>query len=147
MQMQHFRRYQVLPLFLLVVPAYSFLRNNIGGRQRTFSKCEEKLNKIDGLDKLRKEYSKQGLSEESIPSSPFVLFSTWFNEAIEAKLTEPNAMCLSTSINNHPSARIVLLKAFDDRGFVYFTNFNSRKAEELRTNPYVALTFLWADLV
>jgi pyridoxamine 5'-phosphate oxidase len=95
---------------------------------------------------LRKEYKLKGLSEEDVPDSPFGLFKTWFTDACDANLLEPNAMCLSTCVDNKPSARFVLLKGYDDRGFVWYTNFNSRKGGELDANPNAALTFLWAEL-
>lgn len=101
---------------------------------------------MSSIGDLRKEYSTQGLLESSIPSDPFILFQTWFDEACAANVLEPNAMCLSTCVNNIPSARIVLLKNFDERGFVWYTNQNSRKADEIKENPNAALTFWWGDL-
>lgn len=95
---------------------------------------------------LRKEYSNTGLEESTLPINPFDMFLHWFNEAVAAEVSEPNAMCLSTCINNRPSARQVLLKGFDQRGFVFYTNYKSRKSQELIENPYAALTFFWVDL-
>lgn len=97
---------------------------------------------------LRKEYSSQGLVEDKsvISNGPFKLFEAWLNDAVAARVVEPNAMCLSTCVNNKPSARYVLLKGFDERGFVWFTNYESRKGEELASNPHAALTFWWGDL-
>ena len=96
---------------------------------------------------LRKEYSRQGINEEDCPLDPYDLFKVWFDEACNAKVIEPNAMCLSTSSKDgYPSARYVLLKAHDERGFVWYTNFNSRKGGELIENPRAALTFWWGDL-
>ena len=95
---------------------------------------------------LRVSYSKQGLDEGSLATDPHVMFRGWFEEACSAKVIEPNAMCLSTCADNKPSARYVLLKGHDERGFVWYTNYNSRKAAELTDNPYAALTFWWGDL-
>jgi len=98
---------------------------------------------------LRKEYSGIGLSEnDSLVKSgkPIDLFALWLQEACNAKVIEPNAMCLSTCKNNRPSARFVLLKGFDERGFVWYTNYESRKSDELSENPFAALTFWWGDL-
>ena len=100
----------------------------------------------NSISDLRKEYSRQGLDESLLPKNPHTLFTTWFQEACDAKVIEPNAMCLSTCKDNKPSARIVLLKAFDEKGFVWFTNYESRKGMELESNPYAALTFWWGDL-
>lgn len=97
---------------------------------------------------LRKEYSRQGLeeSDSTVSQGPFAVFTSWLNDAMNAKVIEPNAMCLSTCSNDIPSARYVLLKAFDDRGFVWYTNYNSRKSSELIENPHASLTFWWGDL-
>jgi len=72
------------------------------------------------IDELRKEYSSKGLLEDELPNDPMILFSNWFEEACNANVLEPNAMCLATCINNIPSNRYVLLKAHDNRGFVWY---------------------------
>jgi pyridoxamine 5'-phosphate oxidase len=96
---------------------------------------------------LRKDYSLQELSEKEINPNPFIQFKFWFDQALEAQLTEPNAMTLATSTpDGKPSGRMVLLKNFDDRGFVLFTNYNSHKGQELAENPHAALVFWWAEL-
>lgn len=96
---------------------------------------------------LRKEYSLAGLSEADAGEDPFALFHRWFNQAVAAELTDPNAMILATCTpNGLPSARAVLLKALDDRGFTFFTNYDSRKGHEMAANPHVALVFLWHQL-
>lgn len=116
-----------------------------------------KSSDVSNIADFRKEYSRQGLveSDEVRLGGPFELFKRWLKEAIDAKVIEPNAMCLSTvnlvtdsSANPvaRPSSRYVLLKGFDERGFVWYTNYNSRKAGELQQNTYAALTFFWADL-
>ena len=96
---------------------------------------------------LRKDYTLQGLSETDIDPNPFIQFRKWFDQACSAKLPEPNAMTLATATpDGKPSARMVLLKDFDARGFVFFTNYNSQKGQELAENPQAALVFWWAEL-
>lgn len=99
------------------------------------------------LARLRKEYSRHTLDELEVDLSPFVQFRHWFEEALKVELTEPNAMVLATaSTDGKPSARVVLLKAFDERGLVFFTNYEARKSVELAENPQAALLFVWAEL-
>lgn len=99
------------------------------------------------LAEMRKEYADGGLSEADAGDEPFTLFHRWFDQAVAANLHEPNAFVLATSTNDaFPSARIVLLKALDDRGFTFFTNYDSRKGRELALNPCVALVFPWHAL-
>lgn len=99
------------------------------------------------LQEMRTEYKQATLDESSVPHDPFLLFETWFNQAVESKLKDPNAMLLATSSKeNIPNIRGVLLKIFDEKGFVFFTNYNSVKAKEIEENPNVALEFLWLDL-
>jgi len=95
---------------------------------------------------LRRNYSYQGLSESDADPNPFQQFQQWFDQALAAQILEPNAMTLATAFAGKPSARIVLLKQFDDRGFVFYTNYCSRKGQELAENPWAALVFWWADL-
>lgn len=96
---------------------------------------------------LRQDYTKQGLREIDLDADPFKQFKTWFDQALEAQLPEPNAMTLATAtIDGKPSARMVLLKDFSDRGFVFYTNYQSHKGQELNTNPQAALVFWWAQL-
>jgi len=96
---------------------------------------------------IRKDYTLQDLSEKEIDSNPFVQFKIWFGQSLAAQLPEPNAMTLATCTpNGRPSARMVLLKDFDERGFVLFTNYNSQKGQELTANPLAALVFWWAEL-
>lgn len=104
------------------------------------------MNEID-LASLRIDYSRETLDESSVAASPFVQFAAWMTEALEAQLPEPSAMTLATSDKEgHPSARVVLLKGFDDDGFTFFTNYESRKGQELAANPHCALHFFWAEL-
>lgn len=96
---------------------------------------------------LRKEYTEGGLSESDVDADPLRQFERWFGEALAAHLTEPNAMTLATATaDGQPSARVVLLKAFDASGFTFFTNYDSRKGRELTANPRAALLFYWPQL-
>ena len=102
---------------------------------------------IADLRKLRKEYTQAGLHESEANPDPIEQFRKWFDEALAADLHEPNAMTLATATpDGRPSARVVLLKGFDARGFVFYTNHEGRKAQELEKNPYCALVFYWAEL-
>ena len=101
----------------------------------------------DYIAKIRKEYKKNYLDESNIASSPYEQFKSWFNEALNAEIEEPNAMTLATvSTKGFPSARIVLLKDFDKNGFVFFTNYESRKGNHLKNNSNAALVFFWKEL-
>jgi pyridoxamine 5'-phosphate oxidase len=96
------------------------------------------------LAAMRQEYSVGGLSESQAGMDPFALFRLWFEQAVAAGVHEPNAFVLATSTpEGTPSARLVLLKRLDDRGFTFFTNFDSRKGREMADNPSVALVFPW----
>lgn len=96
---------------------------------------------------LRQDYTLQDLNEYEIDPNPFIQFKSWFEQAVAAQLPEPNAMTLATSSpDGKSSARMVLLKNFDERGFVLFTNYNSHKGKELTANPHAALVFWWAEL-
>ena len=96
---------------------------------------------------LRREYARHRLDEADVSPDPMVEFARWFAEAREAQLPEPNAMTLATaSAEGVPAARIVLLKGFDERGFVFFTDYRSSKAADLDANPRAALVFLWKEL-
>jgi pyridoxamine 5'-phosphate oxidase len=96
---------------------------------------------------LRTEYHRGELREDEAGADPYALFQRWFDEAIAAGGRDPNAMSLATvDVDGQPSVRIVLCKEFDARGFVFFTNFSSRKGQELARNPRAALLFYWADL-
>jgi pyridoxamine 5'-phosphate oxidase len=103
---------------------------------------------LSSVADLRKEYSEKGIQDNdpAIEKGPIPFFKTWFDEACAANCLEPNAMCLSTCSNNIPTARVVLMKAYDDRGFVWYTNYNSRKSADIAANPHAALTFWWGDL-
>lgn len=99
------------------------------------------------LADLRREYVRNGLTEAAAAGDPFAQFRDWFDQALAANLPDANAMVLSTATSDgRPSARVVLLKGFDERGFTFYTNGLSRKGRELATNPHVALTFFWPEL-
>lgn len=96
---------------------------------------------------LREDYSKKSLDISDVSKNPFHQFGVWFHEAMDSKVPEPNAMTLSTvSKDGKPSARVVLLKGFDERGLTFYTNYNSRKGQEMAENPNVSLVFLWLEL-
>ncbi|MEP0860162.1 MAG: pyridoxamine 5'-phosphate oxidase [Ignavibacterium sp.] len=98
------------------------------------------------LNNLRKNYQKGELLESQINPNPFRQFEIWFEEVLKSNIYEPNAMILATSVGNKPSARVVLLKGFDESGFKFYTNYNSRKGRELSLNQNAALLFYWMDL-
>jgi pyridoxamine 5'-phosphate oxidase len=96
---------------------------------------------------LRKEYCLAGLTETELDPDPIQQFQKWFDQALKGGLAEPNAMTLATADKlGRPSARVVLLKGVDERGFSFFTNYESRKGRELAENPQAALAFYWAAL-
>lgn len=99
------------------------------------------------LHDLRRDYARETLDESSVASDPFAQFRAWFDEAVRAEVPEPNAMTLATATREgHPSARIVLLKHVDARGFTFFSDYRSRKGREIDANPLGALCFLWHEL-
>ena len=96
---------------------------------------------------IRREYAHARLDESNVNADPVAEFDLWFSQALEAKVLEPNAMALATSTpEGSPSVRIVLLKGYDQRGFVFFTDYRSRKGSELESNPHAALAFYWGEL-
>ncbi len=95
----------------------------------------------------RKSYERAILDEHGIDLDPFQQFTIWYDEAVAAGLPEPEAMTLSTAtLEGQPSARIVLLRGYDERGFCFFSNYSSQKGQELAVNPYAAVTFHWVEL-
>jgi len=99
------------------------------------------------LAEFRKEYSDRGLSRTELDGDPVAQFTAWFSQATAMKLHEPNAMTLATvDSEGMPYQRTVLLKYFDEDGFVFFTNYGSRKAEQIKGNPRVSLLFPWITL-
>ena len=97
------------------------------------------------LSNLRKEYLKSGIVKDNLKSNPIEQFSLWFDQAIEANIIEPSAMSLATS-DDYIGIRTVLLKFFDDKGFVFFTNYESKKSKQLQNNPQAAILFPWLAL-
>jgi pyridoxamine 5'-phosphate oxidase len=96
---------------------------------------------------IRKDYKLQTLSETDVAADPVAQFTKWWDDAVKSEITEVNAMTLATADKNGmPAARIVLLKGYDEKGFVFFTNYNSHKGEELLQNPNACLVFFWKEL-
>ena len=99
------------------------------------------------LSALREEYTRDGLKREDLNADPVEQFTCWFDQAMKTEVHEPNAMSLATvSPEGQPSLRTVLLKYFDEKGFVFFTNYTSEKAHDIEQNPKVALMFFWLPL-
>ena len=96
---------------------------------------------------MRREYTREALDEAAVDADPVVQFGRWFEQATQADLLEPHAMTLATATpDGRPSARMVLLRGFDERGFCFYTNYQSRKGAELAANPRAALVFWWDRL-
>ena len=96
---------------------------------------------------LRKSYERDELDESDAAGTPLAEFERWFDEALKARLPEPNAMTVATvGADGRPSTRVVLIKHFDARGIVWYTNYHSRKGRELAGNPFAALQFHWVEL-
>src|SRR5262245_31791041 len=96
---------------------------------------------------LRKSYERAELDESASQAEPLKQFELWFEQALHSELPEPNAMTLATvGANGRPSTRVVLVKGFDQRGIVWYTNYQSRKGRELEHLPYAALQFHWVEL-
>ncbi len=105
---------------------------------------KENENYLKVLQSLRKDYGKGAFNEKVALNNPIEQFKLWFDEALKSSIQEPNAMVLTTaSKEGIPSSRVVLLKAFDERGFVFYTNYNSKKGRELQENPHACLLFYW----
>jgi pyridoxamine 5'-phosphate oxidase len=105
------------------------------------------MSELFNLADIRHSYSRQELSEDSIAANPFDQFRLWLDEALKAKVLEPTAMVLSTvSAAGRPSARVVLLKGLEAGHFTFFTNYLSRKGQDIGQNHFAALTFFWAEL-
>ena len=96
---------------------------------------------------LRKDYGQASLSENDVANDPFTQFNTWFEQALKAEVNEPNAMSLATvDADGRPTSRIVLIKQYDQRGFTWYTNYDSQKGRQLGANPHAALLFFWPEL-
>ncbi|MDT3697204.1 MAG: pyridoxamine 5'-phosphate oxidase [Ignavibacterium sp.] len=104
------------------------------------------MQKANNLKNMRLNYEQGQLLESNIELNPFEQFRKWFNQAVSAQIIEPNAMTIATaSKEGFPSARIVLLKELDETGFVFFTNYESRKGKELNDNPFASILFWWRE--
>lgn len=102
---------------------------------------------MPSLADIRQEYTAAGLTETELDPNPFTQFARWFQQAVESEVPEPTGMTLATANSaGQPSARVVLLKGFDERGFVFFTNYEGRKANDLAANPQAAISFWWSQL-
>jgi pyridoxamine 5'-phosphate oxidase len=102
---------------------------------------------MTSLADLRKSYERAELSEDASQPDPLQQFDAWMKQALQAQLAEPNAMTLATvGESGRPSTRVVLIKGYDERGIVWFTNYDSRKGRELATQPFAALQFHWVEL-
>lgn len=102
---------------------------------------------MDSIAQIRQEYAAQVLLEEDLAPDPIQQFRKWWQQVIDSQVTEPNAMTLATaSADGMPTARVVLLKGFDEEGFVFFTNYNSYKGLQLSENPRACLVFHWKEL-
>ena len=102
---------------------------------------------MNDISHLREEYARMGLTRHQLNNDPVQQFELWFQQALDAKIPEPNAMSLATvDGNGSPSIRTVLLKGYDHSEFVFYTNYESNKAHEIAANPQVALCFFWMDL-
>ena len=101
----------------------------------------------DQIAKIRREYTQEILQESEVATDPWRQFEYWFQEALRAELPEPNAMFLSTvDTDGFPNGRVVLLKGLDEKGFVFYTNYSSKKGQELASNAMASLTFFWQEL-
>jgi len=99
------------------------------------------------IENLRQQYASEELRKSNVDENPVKQFSKWFNQAAEAAIIEPGAMIIATADKKGiPSLRTVLLKSFDMKGFIFFTNFTSKKAKDLLENPYAELLFIWKEL-
>ena len=98
------------------------------------------------LTNLRKEFRQTGLNRSELDSDPFKQFSLWFTQVIKVGIVEPSAMSLATADESEIGIRTVLLKHFDDKGFVFFTNYSSKKSQQIEVKPQAALLFSWLDL-
>jgi pyridoxamine 5'-phosphate oxidase len=103
-------------------------------------------NKLNKISDLRQNYNLNHLVKENVSDSPFDQFETWFEEAMNGDIYEPNAMILSTVENNQPKSRTVLLKGFDDNGFVFYSNYDSHKGQQMDANNKVSILFYWDRL-
>ena len=99
------------------------------------------------IDNIRKEYTQESLDNQDVDPDPIIQFKKWLEEAIQAEVLEPTAMTVSTvSKEGKPHSRILLLKGLDERGMIFYSNFESEKGQDMKANPFVSLNFFWAEL-
>ena len=98
------------------------------------------------INQLRYDFTLETLDEKDTDTSPFKQFEKWFKQAVDSKILDANAMTISTCVDNKPSARIVLLRGFNENGLVFYTNYNSKKSKDLMANPHICISFFWAEL-
>ena len=109
--------------------------------------CNETISMHNKIADIRRDYSHKSLSENEVEVNPLAQFGKWWDEALQSEIDEVNAMTLATaSADGLPSARIVLLKEFNEKGFVFFTNYESFKAQQVAENPRACLVFFWKEL-
>ena len=105
------------------------------------------MNSISSLEALRLKYSEEGLEQKNLNTDPLLQFQTWYQQAVDSGMSEPNGMCLATATRSAaPSLRTVLMKSYDKNGFIFYTNFGSRKAKQITENNQVSLIFPWISL-
>jgi len=105
------------------------------------------MNNSSTLASLRQDYRQQSLSETDVSRDPVQQFQVWLQHALDSDILEPNAMTLATATRDgQPSARVVLLKGIQDNGFVFYTNYDSRKGRQIQDNPFGCLVFMWKEL-
>ncbi len=120
-------------------------RRGIGGDPAATAQAAPAIG--DAVAGLRTDYGQASLNEDEVLDDPMGQFTRWFEQALKAQVNEPNAMNVATvGPSGRPSSRIVLVKQFDERGFTWYTNYDSRKAQELRANPHASLLFFWSEL-
>jgi pyridoxamine 5'-phosphate oxidase len=102
---------------------------------------------VNYLNSVRREYAGQELTKDSVAENPFKQLFSWINDAVNAQVLDPAAMILSTvGSDNKPSARTVLIRGQEENGIIFYTNYDSKKGQDLVSNPYVAITFFWVEL-
>ncbi len=105
------------------------------------------MNGKSSIEALRQKYGEEGLDHDNLHSDPLKQFQTWYQQAVDSGIAEPNGMCLATAtVTGAPSLRTVLMKSYDENGFIFFTNFGSRKSKQMAENNKVSLIFPWISL-
>jgi len=129
------------------LPIFCADANHILNLAQTGPRAPAYTQGMTSIADLRKSYERAELNEDASHANPLLQFEQWLNEAISAEVPEPNAMTVATVASNlRPSTRVVLIKGYDDQGITWFTNYDSRKGQELAGNPFAALQFHWVEL-